>query len=336
MHIMRAQFQARCFAFFAGKASTLTQEPKRAIYWDGVYAHYYNEAFLHDVGETEEQMIRTALDQTPSTCERKDLIARYAARWDEFRHYGDIPTQQEILASRDILVRDQRRVVANRPQAIAAAKGKRPTASVKYWLADTGCGYDLVARKHVAKFTDKIKQTDNPIMFNTANGMTDATNDILLRVEELDEDVEPYVLDSTPAVLSVGRRCVDFGYAFHWPAGSHKPYFVTPKGKRIELIVQDYVPYVKTKLAKHKAMTVISKAEVTGIIAVNHAEQLPRASQVALAGHDRRAKANFPSTTTGHESARIAGGPVVAVPPDGLIRPSSLISKRMNQKWSYL
>ena len=57
MHIMRAQFQARCFAFFAGNASTPTQEPKRAIYWDGVYAHYYNEALLHDVGETEEQMI---------------------------------------------------------------------------------------------------------------------------------------------------------------------------------------------------------------------------------------------------------------------------------------
>ena len=49
-------------------------------------------------------------------------------------------------------------------------------------------------------------------MFNTANGDKYATTDILLRVEELDEDVEPYVLDSTPAVLSVGRRCVDFGY----------------------------------------------------------------------------------------------------------------------------
>ena len=202
-------------------------------------------------------------------------------------------------------------------------RGSVPTASVKYWLADTGCGYDLVAKKHVAKFTDKTKQSDNPIMFNTANGNTYATTDILLRVEELDEDVEPYVLDSTPAVLSVGRRCVDFGYAFHWPPGSHKPYFVTPKGKRIELVVQDYVPYVKTKLAKHTAMTVISKTETPGIIAVNHAEQLPRASQVALAGHDvarsagRQAKANHPSATAGHESALFEGGPVVAVPPDG-------------------
>ena len=253
-------------------------------------------------------MIRTALDQTPSVRERDELIERYAERWDEFQHFGDVPTQQEVLTYMDVLVRDQRRTIVHHPHPIVVAKGKRPTASIKYWLADTGCGYDLVATKHVAKFTGKTKQSDNPIMFNTANGNTYATTDILLRVEELDEDVEPYVLDSTPAVLSVGRRCVDFGYAFHWPPGSHKPYFVTPRGKRIELVVQDYVPYVKTKLAKHTAMTVISKL-TPGIIAVNHAEQLPRASQVALAGNDaarsagRQANANDPSATAGHESA---------------------------------
>ena len=75
-------------------------------------------------------------------------------------------------------------------------------------MADTGCGYDLVAKKHVAKFTDKTKQSDKPIMFNIANGNTYATTDILLRVEELDEDVEPYVLDSTPAALS-GLRVLE-------------------------------------------------------------------------------------------------------------------------------
>ena len=84
----------------------------------------------------------------------------------------------------DVHVRDQRRIVVHHPRPIAAVKGKRPTASVKYWLADTGCGYDLVAKRHVAKFTNKTKQSDNPIMFNTANGNTQATTDILMRVEE--------------------------------------------------------------------------------------------------------------------------------------------------------
>ena len=66
MHVMRAHFQARCFAFFAGGADALTHAPKRAINLDGVYAHYYNESLLDDTDKTEEETIRAALEQTPS------------------------------------------------------------------------------------------------------------------------------------------------------------------------------------------------------------------------------------------------------------------------------
>ena len=210
------------------------------------------------------------------------------------------------------------------PRPIAAAQGRRPRSRVKYWLAETVCGYDLVAKKHVHHVVDRIKTAENSILFNTANGNTDATDDVLLRVDELDEDIEPYVLESTPAVLSVGRRCQEYGYQFHWPAFSSKPYFVTPKGKKIELTVQDHVPYLKTKLAK-PAMTATSCAEIRGIISVNRAEQHPRASPTALAGHDiarftgRPAKANPRVATSGHEIASFTGGRVVVAPPDELI-----------------
>ena len=59
---------------------------------------------------------------------------------------------------------------------------------------------------------DRIKDSNNPIKFNIANGNTDAIEDILLSVDELDEDIEQYVLASTPAVISIGRRCQDHGY----------------------------------------------------------------------------------------------------------------------------
>ena len=210
------------------------------------------------------------------------------------------------------------------PRPLAAAQGRRPRSRVKYWLADTGCGYDLVAKKHVNHVADRIKTAENSILFNTANGNTDATDDILLRVDELDEDIEPYVLESTPAVLSVGRRCQEYGYQFHWPAFSSKPYFVTPKGKKIELTVKDHVPYLKTKLAK-PAMTATSGAEIRGIISVNWVEQQPRAFPPALVGHDiarftgRPAKANPRGATTGPEVAHFTGGPVVVAPPDNLV-----------------
>ena len=67
----------------------------------------------------------------------------------------------------------------------------------------------------------------------------------MLRVDELDEDIEPYVLNSTPAVPSVGRRCMDYGYEFRWPSGE-PPYFISPQGKKVKLEVKDYVPYLKT------------------------------------------------------------------------------------------
>ena len=88
--------------------------------------------------------------------------------------------------------------------ALAANKLKLPVASVKYWLTDTGCGYDLVSKKHVRKIEDRIKKSRNPLTFNTANGATEAEDDILLHLNELDEEIEPYVMASTPAVLSVG------------------------------------------------------------------------------------------------------------------------------------
>ena len=105
-------------------------------------------------------------------------------------------------------------------------------------------------------------------MFNTANGNTDATEDILLRVDELDEDIEPYVLASTPAVLSIGRRCTDHGYSFTWPSGSDPPYFVSPQGKKVELVVVDDVPDLPTKRAEHIAMTTIPTNTKRGIIAI--------------------------------------------------------------------
>ena len=51
------------------------------------------------------------------------------------------------------------------------------------------------------------------------------------------------VLEFTPNVLSVGRRVVNHGYTFYWPAYS-RPYLVHPSGKCLLLEVQDYIPHL--------------------------------------------------------------------------------------------
>ena len=55
------------------------------------------------------------------------------------------------------------------------------------------------------------------------------------------ESIRPLVLQSVPPVMSVGRRCMQNGWGFHWHAGCD-PYFFTPEGKFVMLRVDQFVP----------------------------------------------------------------------------------------------
>ena len=81
-------------------------------------------------------------------------------------------------------------------------------------------------------------QGDDEIVFQTADGFTSTSDVAEIVVDELDETVKPHVLDETPAVLSIGRRCVKMGYAFHWMPGK-LPFMVTPKQGFVHLQVKD-------------------------------------------------------------------------------------------------
>ena len=79
-----------------------------------------------------------------------------------------------------------------------------------------------------------IKEANKPLTFNTANVKANALEVAELFCNELTEEIEPYVLDSTPAVLTVGRRCMKQGYSFVWLA-DRSSYSFTPSGKIVEL-----------------------------------------------------------------------------------------------------
>eukprot|EP00972_Heterocapsa_arctica_P082907 12216837-Heterocapsa_arctica.AAC.1 len=65
-----------------------------------------------------------------------------------------------------------------------------------------------------------------------------------MQISELSENINPFVLPETPAVLSVGDRTMNKGYSFIWPA-YHNPYFITPNGYRVELEVIDDIPFLR-------------------------------------------------------------------------------------------
>ena len=136
---------------------------------------------------------------------------------------------------------------ANMPKIVMAERAllAKPKSGVKLWLIDTGCGHDLIGKTELKACKALAKRAKVPIMFSTANGQTPANDVGEMFVQELGEAVEPYILEDTPAVLSVGMRCMQHNYTFVWPAGQ-SPYFLSPSGMIIACEVIDNIPYIRT------------------------------------------------------------------------------------------
>ena len=129
-----------------------------------------------------------------------------------------------------------------RPTSAARSGSSAPT--IGQWLVDSGSALDLVKEKDVSPCHKHIAKGDK-IRLETVNGETSTDRVLPLTIKSIDEDIQPHVLKSTPNLLSMGRRCILGGYAFHWPPHSHTPYFEHPEtGQKVELQVWDFVPYL--------------------------------------------------------------------------------------------
>ena len=113
------------------------------------------------------------------------------------------------------------------------------------WIADTGSAQDLVNDSELPD--DYGYYSDNPIRMITANGESSSSKQGRVFVPKLGK-TDPYLVRSSPPVISVGMRCVEDGYDFVWRGSKGEPpYMVKPNGERIELVVRDYVPYFANK-----------------------------------------------------------------------------------------
>ena len=133
------------------------------------------------------------------------------------------------------------------------------------WIADTGSAHDLVSRNMLHGC--EVSQSSRPVSLLMANGVFQAVDQAKVDVPVLGIQITPYVLDESPAVVSVGQRCIDAGWSFHWPAFS-RPYFKKPDGTKVKLEVQDYVPYLPSSTGI--AMTAIGQP-----LAVRSGEPVP-------------------------------------------------------------
>ena len=119
------------------------------------------------------------------------------------------------------------------------------------WIFDSGCGHDLVGLAN-ARYLKKHFQKVNKARFDTANGKTESTltvpinlplDDVLGRGHE-SLMANPFVLEDTPGVLSMGLRCMHQGYAFIWLPGK-LPCLITREGYLFPLDLDGDIPLFK-------------------------------------------------------------------------------------------
>ena len=113
------------------------------------------------------------------------------------------------------------------------------------FLADTGSEEDLISKEDLRIHypSVEVKTASRPVSLITANGPVLGDQSVKVDIPELSLPVECYPLESTPPVCSVGRRCMDEGYDFHWHAGK-VPFFVTPDGRKLKCKLKGRVPVI--------------------------------------------------------------------------------------------
>ena len=211
---------------------------------------------------------------------RKDELWAYSCRlaqsrgkamaiiFDEKYDYSDIDEVLIIVGpTLDIMIRmehdddDITREVftENYVQHVEGRYGKRDNVMCitvpveerdKRFIMDSGSGHDLISAKKIDRM-DLPTYDDVVVNFHTANGVTSSTKRSDIKFEAFDEPAQAHILEDTPSVMSMGKRCVDLGYSFIWPSGK-TPYMIDPNGDIIEMTVRDYIPYINIDQKKKK------------------------------------------------------------------------------------
>ena len=93
----------------------------------------------------------------------------------------------------------------------------------------------MIARYQIPKHLLQHIKTDEAdgIVLNTANGPIDVTQRLVYKLNFGSlTNIEPWILDDTPAVISLGQLVMKHGYGFYWHP-NQDPYLIDPNGNTI-------------------------------------------------------------------------------------------------------
>ena len=125
----------------------------------------------------------------------EEAARRFHGQWSRYLHLGKIPGQLDSEGIIDAV--DSREdgtdiaVAASRPKA-------KLVKNIPFWIADTGCGNDLLSGYDASKTGVEVHLSKRWMTFVTANSKTRTNVTYPLRLKELEDAIKPYVLDYTP------------------------------------------------------------------------------------------------------------------------------------------
>ena len=170
----------------------------------------------------------------------KQALSRFGSRLGDFVHFGN--SVPGVIVFPD--GKKKKATLAPRSKFSPNSEYVAKFSDFVRYIMDTGCGFDLKDAATARLFPKALRPVD-PVEFHTANSSTSAKEALAIHVAPLDEDSTAVVLPDTPWVLSVGLRCQEMGYGFHW-FPYQTPYLTLPDGTRIALEVDGGIPYLNT------------------------------------------------------------------------------------------
>jgi hypothetical protein len=113
------------------------------------------------------------------------------------------------------------------------------------WLLDSGSGNDLIGEDDTPASlpTTDIPSNRRPRL-QTANGDITVDQRVVFALLGLGFPVNALQLHRTPAVLSLGKRCIEEGWSFRWDAWAKEPTFTDPNGKAVKVFVEGGIPHI--------------------------------------------------------------------------------------------
>ena len=111
------------------------------------------------------------------------------------------------------------------------------------FVVDSGASMHMISKKDLSDAEmDTLTKSCSPTIVITANGEVQTHEEAIVYVKELDIILTVKVLENTPAVLSLGKLCDEYGYSCEWINGQ-KPHLIE-EGIRIICNTENFVPIV--------------------------------------------------------------------------------------------